>query len=107
VTRKLLWQRARYYAAAAHGKTAHWRRRVVQEEQLSCVFQRSAKERCRFVQKMHESPNSARNTGQEKKGTARCTRSSMQQGARRGGRRRWSSAGGEARCLQYEPERRW
>jgi ribosomal protein L14 len=53
---------------------------VVQKKQLSCVFQRWAKERCRFVQEMHESPNCARNTGQEEKG-------------QKGGRRRWSSAG--------------
>lgn len=41
---------------------------MVQEEQLSCVFQQSAKQRCRFVQEMHESPNCARDTGQGEKG---------------------------------------
>jgi hypothetical protein len=75
---------------------------VVQKKQLSCVFQRSAKETCRFVQEMHESPNCARNTGQEEKGqpgarARQCSRvpegraSTLEQ--RRG-----------ARCLQYEQE---
>ena len=58
---------------------------MIQEEQLSCVSKRWAKERCRFVQEMHGSPNCARNTGQEEKGppdarARRCSRVQEEEG---------------------------
>ena len=67
------------------------------------MSKRWTKERCRFVQEMHESPNCARDTGQEEKdnpmhaladaaGCKKRRASTLEQ--RRG-----------ARCLQYEPRK--
>lgn len=66
---------------------------------LHCVSQRSAKERCRFVQEMHGNPNCARNTGQEEKGqpgarARKCSRVQEEEVVNAG------EAQGGARCSQ-------